>query len=865
MELRTLSRTAPETSWKSISSDLQSAGVLPAKRFPPPTQVPHINAQLRFPLADITAAHSQLPVETILRAAWAVILARHTSVADVVFFSSFDHEKPRLTLLRAVVPARQNTSEWLSEFDGFLRQAQERGPVPAEILAQLEEESLAPRLTTFLIIPVEAKALSPRDQLAGPLLVLVRLDISTIEIHYDATWYDPTEVQALGDHFNSVLEGMTAGPERLVGNLPLLTESERHLLLDSWNDTDVPFAEDICIHEFFQAQVARTPDAVAVVFRDEQWTYRELDAHAETLAARLRSAGVGPGAFVALCLDRSLELMATLLAIFKAGGAYLPLDPAYPADRLAFMIEDAKPAVIVVSKQTAGLFTLPGQRLFRIDETEDQAAQLESARTSGSTNSSDAAYVLYTSGSTGKPKGVVVTHRNVSNFFTAMDAVIGTEPGTWLAVTSINFDISVFELFWTLARGFRLILQEEVQRTAPGESKFSLPEQMKRHGVTHLQCTPSLASMLIRDSAAVDALHQLRRFMVGGEPLPPDLGHRLADLIAGDLFNLYGPTETTVWSAAHRVSRGEKQTLIGRPLANTRFYILDGERELVPIGGVGELYIGGAGVARGYLNRPDLTQERFITHSFSPLRTERLYRTGDTVRFAGDGRLEFVGRMDQQIKLHGVRIEPGEIEAVLREHPEIRDAAVVVQEGETNGKRLVAYAIASSSRPPAMTAVLGWLGTKLPKAHVPSALVFLADFPRTPNGKLDRQALPRPEPKSSQIVEGAATDLEHQIAAIWSETLGMPSVGLDDRFFDLGGHSLLMVEVHDQIRDKTGHDVALLDLFQYPTIRALAQHLGQGAPKEPGETTGANRGKLRQRLAARQNSVRPTLPAKKSS
>jgi amino acid adenylation domain-containing protein len=865
MELQTLSRTAPETFWKSISSDLQHAGLLPAKGFHPPAQVPSFNAQLRFPLAHIEAVHSQLPVETILRASWAVTLTRHTSVADTLFFSSFDHEKPWLSLIRTVVPARQIVSGWLVEFDGLLREAQERGPIPAEVLARLEEEELARGLPTFLIIPVDAKAFPPRDQIKGPLLVLVRLDTSTLEIHYDSNWYDQTQVQALGDHFNIVLEGIAAGPDQLVGNLPLLTVSERHLLLDYWNDTGVPFAEETCIHEFFQAQVARTPDAVAIVFRDEQWTYCELDARAEVLAARLRSAGVGPGTFVAICLNRSLELMATLLGVFKAGGAYLPLDPTYPAERLTFMIEDAKPAVIVVSKETGEIFGLPGQRLFWVDGTGDQVAQDESAKTSGSAKSSDAAYVLYTSGSTGKPKGVVVTHRNVSNFFTAMDAVIGTESGTWLAVTSINFDISVFELFWTLARGFRTILQEEGPWASPTGSKFSMSEQMKRHGVTHLQCTPSLASMLICDSESVDALLQLRRFMVGGEPLPLDLGHRLADIIAGDLFNLYGPTETTVWSAAQRVSRREKQILIGRPVANTQFYILDAERELVPIGSVGELYIGGAGLAREYLNRPDVTQERFITHSFSPMRTERLYRTGDTVRYAGDGRLEFVGRVDQQIKIHGVRIELGEIEVVLREHPEIRDAVVMAQEGEKDDKRLVAYAIASTSRPPTMTAVLQWLGTKLPKPLVPSTLVFLADFPRTANGKLDRQALPKPEQKSSLVIEGAANDLERRIAAIWSDALGIPSVGLEERFFDLGGRSLLMVEVHDQIRDKTGYDVALLDLFQYPTVRSLAQYLGQRAPKKLSETTDQTRGKLRQQSAARQNSIHNPLPTEKSS
>jgi acyl-coenzyme A synthetase/AMP-(fatty) acid ligase/acyl carrier protein len=388
---------------------------------------------------------------------------------------------------------------------------------------------------------------------------------------------------------------------------------------------------------------------------------------------------------------------------------------------------------------------------------------------------------------------------------------------------------------------------------------------MKRHGVTHLQCTPSLASMLICDLESMDALKPLRRFMVGGEPLPLDLAHRLSESVAGEIFNLYGPTETTVWSAAQRIGRHEKQILIGRPVANTRLYVLDAAGELVPIGSVGELYIGGAGLAREYLNRPDVTAERFVTHAFSPDRTERLYRTGDLVRYTVGGRLEFMGRIDQQIKIRGMRIELGEIEVVLREHPDVRDAVVVVQEDHADDKRLVAYVVASSAQPPAAAQLQQWLGAKLPKMLVPSALVFLAEFPKTPNGKLDRRALPKPEQKTSEPAEGAANDLERQIAAIWCDALGVSSVGLEERFFDIGGHSLLMVEVHDQIRDKTGHQVALLDLFQYPTVRSLAQHIGHRANLKTGGATALNRGKLRQQLAIRQKPLRKSGKVKQSS
>jgi amino acid adenylation domain-containing protein len=838
-----------ESTGKSPLPDLENVGILRGSSVFAEDRGGTLNAQVQVPLARGVVGPA--PAEILLRAAWTLVLARHTGTPDVAFLTSFGEPKPWLGLVRFFVPAALPVSTWLKDFATRLAQLENAGPLSADQLAQLRERGLAYQLPTFVIVAAGAKAFVPREQIEGPLLVVVRLDLFRVELHYDAARFEQAEVQALGDHLNIVLQSITSTPASPIGKLPLLTEKERTQLLDHWNNTKLPFAEDSSIHQFFEQQAARTPEAVAVVFCDRQWTYRELDAQADALASRLRAAGVGPGTFVAICLNRSLELMAALFAVFKAGGAYVPLDPSYPAERLSFMIEDAKPAVTLVSKQTAKLFAMPGQRLFYVDGAEAELGHDALKTRPAPHQSSDAAYVLYTSGSTGKPKGVVVTHRNVSNFFTAMEGVIGAEPGVWLAVTSINFDISVFELFWTLARGFRVVLQEEGQWVSQSSSRFSLPEQMRRHGVTHLQCTPSLASMLICDSDSVVALRQLKRFMVGGEPLPLDLAQRLTEIISGELYNLYGPTETTVWSASQRVARQEKQILIGRPVANTQLYVLDPERELVPIGSVGELYIGGAGLAREYLNRPDVTAEKFITHAFSPTRRERLYRTGDLVRYMRDGRLEFVGRIDSQIKIRGVRIELGEIEMALREHADIRDAAVIVQEDEKDDKRLIAYAVASGA-PASPAAVLQWLGAKLPKALVPSALVFLADFPRTPNGKLDRRALPKPEQRSSaQSIEmdGAANDLERQIAAIWAAALGVPAVGMEDRFFDIGGHSLLMVEVHEQLRDKIPLPIALLDLFQYPTVRSLAHHLQDGE-LAPAHGAKKNRGARRREMAA---------------
>jgi amino acid adenylation domain-containing protein len=851
--------------WNSVLADLPVLKLAHGVSGKALDQIGSLDARIQLPL-EIGDVPSTGRIEIILQAAWAFVLSRHMGSNDVLFFSAIG-ESVRQLPIRVALPPKRPVEEWLAEFEVWVRQAEASDPIPDEIAAQIKTQRLDHLLTTFCVLHKKEQIPPSLIHSTSPLVVLVHLETASIEIHYVSALFEEHEIFALGHHLNISLHGLIDNPHGLLGTLPILTPEERHQLLTDWNDTAVPFAGNKCIHKFFEEQAMRTPDAIAVVFCDRQWTYRELNDHAEILAKRLKDQGVGPGAFVAVCLSRSLELMAALLAILKAGGAYLPLDPSYPEERLAFMLDDARPTAVIVSKKTENLFQARKEHLLRIEDAEGET-NVEGAAQKSSVpiHSSNAAYVLYTSGSTGRPKGVVVTHRNVSNFFTAMDGIIGTESGVWLAVTSINFDISVFELFWTLARGFRVIIQEEGQWVSQSDSIYSLPEQIKRHGVTHLQCTPSLAAMLLCDSKSVDAIKPLRRFIIGGEPLRLDLAQHIAGLIEGELFNLYGPTETTVWSAAERIYGQEKQILIGRPVANNRMYVLDAERELVPVGTVGELYIGGDGVAQGYLHRPDVTTERFVTHTLSPGKSERLYRTGDLVRHTSDGRLEFIGRIDQQIKIRGVRVELGEIEAVLREHPDIRDAVVIAQEDESDDKRLVAYLISSSLEAKSEALLQKWLFSKLPKILVPSFLIFLAEFPKTPNGKLDRRALPKPDSKSSSLRQETGSELERRISEIWCDVLNVKSVGIEERFFDLGGHSLLMVEVHDQLRDKLGHEMALLDLFQYPTIRSLAKHLSERAPVNSRQTTGVNRGKLRQQSAIRSSgSLRRAAFIKRSS
>ena len=638
---------------------------------------------------------------------------------------------------------------------------------------------------------------------------------------------------------------IVANPDEAIGRLPLLMEAERRQLLTGMERPRGRITpHDQCVHHLFAEQARRTPDAVAVVFGDRQWTYRELDERAGQLARHLRQLGVGPETRVGLCATRSLEMVAGLYAIHRAGGAYVPMDPAYPKDRLAFMLEDAQIPVLLTQQflleslpETTARIVCLDQPDFAEDAGDSGNGETELA--AGEATPENLAYVIYTSGSTGKPKGVMVRHRNAVNFFTGMDAVLGREPGVWLAVTSISFDISVLELFWTLTRGFKVVIHGDEagaarlaawqREGAPAQAAPpSVAEEITKHGVTHLQCTPSLAGIMLENAATREALGRVKCLLLGGEPLPPSLAERLAG--AGELFNMYGPTETTVWSTAHPVTRNQGAIAIGRPLANTEIYIVDKYLQPTPIGVPGELLIGGAGVARGYLNRPELTAERFIPNPFHPQPEAPLYRTGDLARYRADGTIEFCGRLDHQVKIRGFRIELGEIEAALRQHPKVKESVVTVWEPAPGDKRLAGYLVAPAGPPPQPIELRRFLQGKLPEYMVPAAFVCLAALPLTPNGKVDRKALPVPDGLRASTEAGfapAKTELERAIAAIWQELLHVEQVGLRDNFFDLGGHSLLIVEAHARIRERLGVEFPVIRLFQFPTISGLARFLSE--------------------------------------
>ncbi len=599
------------------------------------------------------------------------------------------------------------------------------------------------------------------------------------------------------------------------------------------------------IAQAFEEQAGRTPEAVALVSAGRSLNYRELDERSNQLARHLQKLGVGPETLVGICVERSLEMMVGLLAILKAGGAYVPMDPGYPEQRIALMIEDSEAQIIVVTEKTRSSVGKTARHIVSMDGDAEAIAGCGVEHVPSEATELNLAYVMYTSGSTGKPKGVMIEHHNVINFFDGMDRAIGAEPGVWLAVTSISFDISVLELFWTLTRGFQVVIHGD-------EGTQTIPDEIRRYGVTHMQSTPSLARMVAVDPEGLAALGRLKKLLLGGEALPPSLVRQLRTEFHGELHNMYGPTETTIWSTTYQIA-GEPPEMIpiGSPITNTQVYVLDSHLHPVEKGEPGDLYIGGSGVARGYWNRPDLNVEKFLVDPFLPRNC--MYRTGDIARFLADGNLEFLGRQDFQVKLRGHRIELGEIEAALEKQTGVGQATVVARQFKPDDKRLVAYVVPKQDAEVEIAKLREALAATLPEYMVPSNFMLLKSFPLTANGKIDRNALP-----DLVLVEKAdkaqeaqpRNETERVIAQVWKDALDVESVGMDENFFDLGAHSLMVAEVHIQLQQTLGREFSLVDLFQYPTVTALANHL-KGVEAIADISTRAAR-----RVTARQGRVR---------
>ncbi|HET6364287.1 MAG TPA: amino acid adenylation domain-containing protein [Nitrospirota bacterium] len=661
----------------------------------------------------------------------------------------------------------------------------------------------------------------------------------TSSIEYNTDLFDSDTIERMAGHFQTLLEGIAANPNARLSELPLLMEAERNLLLVEWNKTRTAYPREKCIHELFEEQVGRSPDAVALVFEDQQLTYLELNRRANQLAHYLRKLGVGPEVPVGICMERSLDMVVGLLGILKAGGAYVPLDASYPKERLAFIVEDSRITVLLTQRRMVPAIPTGTLKALCLDADWETVAVENDQNVPAWSTAETLAYVMYTSGSTGTPKGVEVIHRGVVRLVVQTNYARLGGKETFLQLAPISFDASTFELWAALLNGATCIVYNpDVPRTD------KLADLIRRHSVSTLWLTASLFNAVIDEDPQV--LRGISQLLIGGEQLSVAHVRRAQENLNGtQIINGYGPTENTTFTCCYPIPHGlaldTKTVPIGRPIANTEAYILDKHLQLVPVGVPGELYTGGDGLARGYLNRPDLTREKFIPHPFSTEPGARLYKTGDLVRYLCDGNIEFLGRIDNQVKVRGFRIELGEIESVLGRHEAVREVVVMAREDVPGDKRLVAYIIPEGERTPSVSVLRQYLKEKLPEYMVPNSFVMLEKFPLTPNGKADRRALPPPEhtrPELEETYVAPRTPVEQSLAEIWTNVLGVERVGVNDNFFELGGNSLLAVKLFVRIHKWAGIDMPLATLFKSPTIRALAKLLGPCCAKAPisGET-----------------------------
>lgn len=826
------------------------------------------------------AQQEHLTLNTLVQGAWALLLSCYSSEEDVVFGATVSGRPSALEKVESMVGLFINTLPirvrvapeelllpWLKEIQN--RQAQAR-QYEYSSLVEIQGWSEVARdlplfesLVVFENYPIDS-SLGERiadlkvnnvnvfEKTNYPITAIVMPNAELIlKILYDRHRFDSATITRMLGHFQTLLEGIIANPSGRLSAFSLLTEVERLTLLLKWNDTHADYPLDQSIHELFEAQVERTPNAVAVVFEGEHLTYRQLNQRANQLAHYSIQLGVEADVLVGICMERSLDAIVAILGILKAGGAYLPLDPAYPQERLDFMLADAKLSLVISHSSLVKKF----EQITTICLNTDWGIiQQESEENPVNRSTSEPlAYVIYTSGSTGQPKGVLGLHRGAVNRFHWMwQNYPFTPEEVCCQKTSLNFVDSVWEIFGPLLQGVQTVII--CDRILKDPEKFV--ETLAKNNMTRLVLVPSLLRVLLDTFGDLQKrLPKLKFWVTSGEALSADLLQKFRQILPDStLLNLYGSSEVSADVTCYRISpqdRDNSQVSIGRPIANTQIYVLDRDLQPVPIGVPGELYVSGAGLARGYLNHPELTDEKFIPNPFlnsdnftslnseltedSLIQNSKIYRTGDLVRYWQDGNLEFIGRSDNQIKLRGFRIELGEIEAALAQHSGVEQAVVLVRENEPDNKQLVAYIISDPEKAIAVSELHHMVKEKLPSYMVPSAFIMLESLPLLPNGKVDLQALPAPEqarPKLEAAYQGPRTEIEQTIANIWQEVLHLESICIDDNFFDLGGDSLLLVRVYSKLKQIFQREFSLVEMFQYPTVGYLAEYLIQEENKQ---------------------------------
>jgi amino acid adenylation domain-containing protein len=809
-----------------------------------------VAAGLTADLKALSRRHDATPFMTLL-AAFQALLHRYCGQDDILIGTpTAGRTRPETEeligafintiVLRTDVSGDPAFSEQLRRVREVALAAYAHQELPFEkLVAELRPQRDLSRTPLFQVMFNLQNAPLPAMRLPGLSLELLPIDRGAAQFdltlimteseqglagvfEYNTDLFDAATIERLADSFQLLLGDAIAHPELPLSRLAIMRADERDRLVYGLNATQEDYPRERGVHELIEAQAERTPHAVALICGDDVLTYAELDRRASGLAAELRGIGVVPDGLVGICMDRSADLVVSLLAVLKTGCAYLPIDPSSPAGRVAFVLRDANARVVL----TDGSMDLPDLdaaiTIHRVGPPRPGGARRNLEATDRA-HAERLAYVIYTSGSTGEPKGVLVRQRALVNLLSSMQRLLELEPGdTMLAVTSVSFDIAALELYLPLIAGATIVL-------ATGDmtaDRRKLQQAIAVHRVRVMQATPATWRMMLQGDWSGDPRLVA---LSGGEPLAPELAERLLERV-GTLWNLYGPTETTIWSAAGRVRRGQRPITIGRPVANTQLYVLDARLQPVPVGVVGELFIGGDGVSPGYLRRPDLTAERFLP---DPFRADarnggRLFRTGDWARYLPDGSIELRGRLDDQVKIHGFRIELGEVETALSRHPQVRAGAVIAQQTAGGDKRLVAYVVPSGERAPGAGELRAFLRTVLPAYMIPAVFVPLRELPLTTAGKIDRRALPAPNQEAAaQGFVAPRSPLERRLADIYARVLGLERVGIHDNFFDLGGGSIQILEIIVQAQSD-GLTLAPETFFEHHTVAAMAAVLGGG-------------------------------------
>ncbi len=848
--------------WKDQLANAPAALSLPTDRPRPAqptylgkTQTVAIDPDLSQPLQQLSLRSGTTLFMTLL-AAFATLLYRYTGTPDLLIGSPIaNRNRPEIEpligffvntlVLRTRFEDNPRFSDLLQQVRDATLAAYDHQDLPfAQIVEALQPErslSYSPLFQVMFALQnppeeilelpnVTLRILPPQGGTAKFDLTLTITDTATGLVgswEYKTDLFDDATIARMANHFQVLLAGIVANPEQRVDQLPLLTVSERHQLLMEWNQTARAYPQDQCIHHLIEAQVDQTPTAIAIRFGDAELSYEELNRRANQVAHHLQILGVGPEVLVGICLERSLEMVIGLLGILKAGGAYVPLDPNYPHDRLQFMIEDAKIPVLLTQTSLLGKRPNSEAQVICMDRDLSKIDHTPVTSPPSEVNADNLAYVIYTSGSTGKPKGVQIEHQSVVNFLYSMQQTPGLKATDRLAaVTTLAFDIAGLEIYLPLTVGAQVVIMPQTV----AQDGHLLQDQLHATEATILQATPATWQMLLAAGWANPSTPMT--LLCGGEALSAELAKHL--LATGStVWNLYGPTEATIWSTQFRIdpstlpqtSEARPLIPIGQPIANTQIYILDAYLNPVPIGVPGELHIGGSGLARGYLNRPDLTAETFIPNPFGQ---DRLYKTGDLARYLIDGTIEFLGRLDHQVKIRGFRIELGEIETVLSRQEQVQQCVVMSQADTPGDQRLVAYVVSETDLN--IRALQAFLKQHLPDYMVPALFVQLGSLPLTPNGKVDRKALPKPDRETrnrDRLYAAPRTPQEAFLCSIFAKLLKISAVGVHDSFFDLGGHSLLGVQLMAQIQSQFQVQIPLAILFQSPTVAQLAQLLDQ--------------------------------------